>query len=73
MNHSKFTVIKGGSEPDFGTRRFLSAYITDTRLMGVVGLQIHWERLEDGGAADFYQLFYYDAEEYGLDSYKSYR
>ena len=73
MNHSKFTVIKGGSDPDFGTRRFLSAYITDTRLMGVVGLQIHWELLEDGVPVDFYQFFYFDAEEYGLDSYRSYQ
>lgn len=73
MERSKFTVIKGGSNAGCAGWHFVSAYVTDTRLMGVVGLQIHWELPDDSVPGDFYQFFYFDAEEYGLDSYKSYR
>lgn len=73
MDRNKFTVIKGGGQIDCDGRRFVSAYVTDTRLMGVVGLQIHWEVPVSGVPADFYQFFYFDGEEYGLDGYKSYR
>ena len=73
MDRSKFTVIKGGNRSGYDSRRFVSAYVTDTRLMGVVGLHIHWELLENGAPVDFHQYFYFDAEEYGLDSYRSYR
>ena len=61
-----FTLIKGGlSTPaDDEKRKFVSAYMTDTRLMGVVGLYIHW-------APDFHQFFYFDSEEYGFETYRS--
>ena len=73
MEHNRFTLIKGGNENGFEQRRFVSAEITDTRLMGVVGLHIHWEVKETGEWNGFHQFFYFDAEEYGLDSYRSYR
>ena len=73
MEHNRFTLIKGGNESGFEQRRFVSAEITDTRLMGVVGLHIHWEVKETGEWNCFHQFFYFDAEEYGLDSYRSYR
>ena len=73
MEHNRFTLIKGGNESGFEQRRFVSAEITDTRLMGVVGLHIHWEVKEAGDWNSFHQFFYFDAEEYGLDSYRSYR
>ena len=73
MEHNRFTLIKGGNESGFEQRRFVSAEITDTRLMGVVGLHIHWEVKETGEWNGFHQFFYFDAEEYGLDSYRSYR
>lgn len=73
MERSKFTVIRGGGHAGCLGWRFVSAYVTDTRLMGVVGLQIHWELRDDDAFEDFYQFFYFDAEEYGLDNYKSYR
>jgi len=73
LEHNRFTVIKGGNEDGFAHRRFVSAEITDTRLMGVVGLHIHWEVKEAGFLTGFHQFFYFDAEEYGLDSYRSYR
>lgn len=73
MNRSNFTVIKGGNQlPNYQNRRFISAYVTDTRLMGVAGLHLHWELLEDGMPVNLHQFFYFDAEEYGLDAYKSY-
>lgn len=79
MNRSNFTVIKGGgdvmNEP--ARRVFLSAEATDTRLMGVSALSILWNVFpyadSDDGAYHFHQFFYYDAEEYGLDSYRSMR
>ncbi len=73
MSERKFTVIKGGisTTADNSIRTFLSAYITDTRLMGVVGLYIHWELSDADAVSDFHQFFYFDAEEYGFESYKS--
>ena len=43
-NKYNFQVLRGGlSETAFtSSRQFVSAYITDTRLMGVVGIYIHW-------------------------------
>lgn len=48
--------------------RFLYAWITDTRLMGVVCLGIRW-RIIDGRHSDFMQFFYFDAVEYGFDRF----
>lgn len=39
--------------------------------MGVVGLYIHWELSNTDTASDFHQFFYFDAEEYGFETYKS--
>lgn len=39
--------------------------------MGVVGLYIHWELSNSDFASDFHQFFYFDAEEYGFETYKS--
>ena len=73
MAERKFTVIKGGAAAALtnNRRRFLSGFITDTRLMGVVGLYIHWELSNTEFASDFHQFFYFDAEEYGFETYKS--
>lgn len=73
MAERKFTVIKGGAAAVLSgnRRKFLSGFITDTRLMGVVGLYIHWELLNTDFASDFHQFFYFDAEEYGFETYKS--
>ncbi len=65
-----FKVIKGGLDPAARSLyQFVSAFVTDTRLMGVEVLYIHWHRqgLED--TEDLHQFFYFDAEEYGLDNY----
>lgn len=65
-------VIQGGKSIPFSEKEknFISAYATNTRLMGVVALCIKWQVIECGIPSEFYQLFYYDAEEYGLDTYK---
>lgn len=70
-----FTVIKGGKSDTASFKPedliFVDAYVTDTRLMGVLGLSIVWEIIDDKGNIPFHQFFYFDAEEYGLDTYES--
>lgn len=77
MTKHSFKLIKGGvsdeSKASVENRIFVSAYVTDTRLMGVVALSIHWKIPSPEGLEDFYQFFYFDAEEYGLDTYQSLR
>ena len=51
-------------------RRFQSAYVTDTRLMGVVGMYVHWKLLGDTETLDFHQFFRFDAEEFGVEDYQ---
>ena len=70
---TQFQVIRGGlSETPFtSSRQFVSSYITDTRLMGVVGIYIHWYLPENMLLKHFHQFFYMDAEEFGFDSYES--
>ncbi|MBB6216385.1 hypothetical protein HNQ80_002485 [Anaerosolibacter carboniphilus] len=69
MKDRKFEVIKGKKGADYElTHRFIEAYATNTRLMGVVGLIIKWET-ELGET--FHQFFHLDAEEFGLDDYIS--
>ncbi|QHI72551.1 hypothetical protein [Aminipila terrae] len=68
----KFKVIRGGMDsPLHSNKQFISAYITDTRLMGVTGLYIHWGIEDENISSDFHQFFYFDAEEYGFETYKS--
>lgn len=75
MTKQNFRLIKGGADgPSIASienRRFVSAFVTDTRLMGVLALSIHWKIRSLDVWDDFYQFFYFDAEEYGLDTYKS--
>jgi len=73
MTKRNFTLIKGGMPlPDESDKMtFISAYVTDTRLMGVVGLYIRWQLKQDVIPGDFHQFFYFDAEEYGFETYRS--
>lgn len=73
MTRPKFTVIEGGlSVPkDTAEKQFAGAYVTNTRLMGVIGLYIHWKLSDPYAASDFHQFFYLDAEEFGFETYKS--
>ena len=73
MDNRNFTLIKGGLSDSGGNdkKTFISAFVTDTRLMGVIGLYIHWEMRTGGPASDFHQFFYFDAEEFGFETYRS--
>ncbi|MGN0720050.1 MAG: hypothetical protein ACI4LQ_09570 [Anaerovoracaceae bacterium] len=67
-----FTIIRGGLSETSQTsqKAFVSAYVTDTRLMGVTGVYIHWALPENTVLTHFHQFFYLDSEEYGFDTYK---
>ena len=67
----KFSVIKGGLDiPKIENgRTFVSGSATDTRLMGVIGLELTWDVLKDSRIEKMHQIFYLDCEEYGIESY----
>lgn len=73
MNKSDFKVLRGGLLDTAITSRkdFVSAYVTNTRLMGVIGMHIHFKLPDNEILDDFHQFFYFDAEEYGFETYKS--
>ncbi|MDR2355688.1 MAG: hypothetical protein LBE16_05790 [Clostridiales Family XIII bacterium] len=72
MNEARLRVIRGGLHPAAHKteRRFSSAFATDTRLMGVFVLYIHWIRGEADTDADLHQFFYIDTEKFGLETYR---
>ena len=44
INRTDLKVIEGGIRPkEECEKRFISSYVTDTRLMGAMGLFIRWE------------------------------
>lgn len=74
INQSPLRLLRGGlSETASESRKeFVDAYITDTRLMGVTCLRAHWRLPENALRTHFYQFFYFDAEESGLENYESF-
>ncbi|WP_432662645.1 hypothetical protein R9X47_19160 [Wukongibacter baidiensis] len=69
MKKSIFKVIKGGGGKTSGPKyKFKRGYVTNTRLMGVVGMKLFWEN-EEGN--EYIQFFHLDFEEYGIDGYES--
>jgi len=79
LNKPVFTVLEGGllTAEKNAEKHFISAYVTDTRLMGVLAVYAHWRRSAagafsiDGEDNDLHQFFYIDCEEMGLETYKS--
>lgn len=73
MNRNNFTVLRGGllDSADTSEKVFESAYVTNTRLMGVVCMYIHFRLPDNPTLRDLHQFFYLDAEEYGFETYKS--
>ena len=67
-----FTIIRGGlSETSLNSRKvFQSSYVTDTRLMGVTGVYIHWALPDNQVLTHFHQFFYFNAEEFSFNTYK---
>ena len=70
MDKTNLKVIEGNLllNPEDSCGEFISAEVTDTRLMGVMGLHVSRKRNE----SSFHQFFYIDTEEYGLDDYQSF-
>ena len=60
----EFKVLKGGLvSPVTDKYRFQDAVCTDTRLMGVLGLRVHWKDFTDPlDPEDIYHFYYYDIE-----------
>ena len=67
-----FEVLDGGlrETSETSTKKFISAYVTNTRLMGVIGVYASWFLPENKLRDHLYQFFYLDSEEYGLDTYE---
>ncbi len=74
-------MIMGGA-PEWSKikHKFISAYVTDTRLMGAMVVYIHWKEMTEPNYAgqwtniqDLHQFFYFDPEDKVLDTYKSFR
>ncbi len=68
------TILEGGLGAGLGGGyTFADGAVTDTRLMGVLGLRLHWIK-EEGSPREqnIYQFYYYDIEELGLDTLSIY-
>lgn len=68
-----FRIIKGGLEDDAAKAEqeqkpfsFVSAWVTDTRLMGVNAMHIQWK---DRLGNDLHQFFYFDAVDTGFERF----
>lgn len=71
-NKQHFKIIEGGlKSKEDANRTFLSAFITNTRLMGVVAMGIDWQINNHPEADTLHQFFYFDVSEFGLDNYRS--
>lgn len=72
MNKPALRIIEGGLPPLWkAEKEFVSAYITDTRLMGAMTMYVCWDIPGRSEGMMLHQFFYFDAEEYGFDTYKS--
>ncbi len=70
-----FHVIEGGlhAGDKNSSHRFISAWITDTRLMGVCCVKAHWLVETPEESLDMFQFFYFDWQEYGLETFECFR
>ena len=72
MTKPTLRLIKGGLvEKEQAEKEFVSATITDTRLMGATAMYIHWRLLNCPDAENLHQFFYFDDEEFGFETYRS--
>ncbi|MCQ2545315.1 MAG: hypothetical protein MJ144_02665 [Clostridia bacterium] len=74
MNKEDLKIVTGGLVSDINgiKKHFESAYVTDTRLMGVLAVYVHWT-MNVGACRELHQFFYIDCEEAGLETYTSVR
>jgi hypothetical protein len=71
---NRFTVLEGGlsrSPAPAGNHTFRSAWVTNTRLMGVICMYVHWRLDKNEKYRDLHQYFYFDAEELGFDRFEA--
>ena len=73
MDRNKLKVIKGGSDfsAENAPKKFISAFVTNTRLMGVLVIYVHWSLEKDGRQRSLHQFFYVETTEVGVESYSS--
>lgn len=72
MAEPKLRLIMGGLvEKEKAEKQFVSATITDTRLMGATAMYVHWRLLSCPDAENLHQFFYFDDEEFGFETYRS--
>ena len=64
MYKSEFKVLQGGLSSDTSQlkKTFISAYVTDTRLMGVLAVYARWAVGDDLAMPELHQFFYIDCE-----------
>jgi hypothetical protein len=69
---TKLKIIKGGLHHTVKNTKkvFSGAYATNTRLMGVFVLYVHWVLDVPDFGSNLHQFFYMDAEEFGIESYR---
>jgi len=75
MNKNDLTVIRGGAiGRPLPEQKFIDAYATNTRLMGVLVIYIRWklsgELAERKGSRSLHQFFYIETTEEGIESYR---
>ena len=59
MSETKLRLIKGGLGPkEEAEKQFVSAFATDTRLMGEVAMGIHWHIKNHPAAKELFQFFF---------------
>ena len=87
INNTGLKVRDGGQRLNIenSNHHFISAYVTDTRLMGVLAVYAHWhidnfaedmERQPNVSSVtwgDLHQFFYIDCEESGIETYSEIR
>jgi len=73
LENRNFKLINGGllDTAETSGKTFVSAYMSNSRLMGVVAMYVHWKLPDNDTLGDLHQFFYFDAEEFGFDSYES--
>jgi len=75
LKKSDLKVIRGGALAHAGPdEKFVDAYVTDTRLMGVLVIYIRWQltgaRAIGRRCRDLHQFFYVETTEEGIESYQ---
>jgi hypothetical protein len=74
LKKSELKVIRGGAlSVSRKRRKFIEAFCTDTRLMGVLVIYIHWTveepRIMRGREVSLHQFFYIETSEGGIETY----